>query len=243
MQENRPWFEVWFDSPWYHILYAEHDSAEAQIFADALLPFLAPYDIKTVLDLGCGKGRYARMLNERGLQVTGIDLSAANIEYAKQFENPNLCFDIGDMRGLKSSNFQMVICMFTSFGYFETAEDNLDVLKEAHRALLPGGLFLIDFFNLQKTTADLVAYEEVRRGQVLFKISRKLEGRFVHKEIEVMGVAEPCKYHERVMAFSPKELEGMFAASGFSILAIFGNYKLEKFDESLSERFIIVGRK
>ncbi|HET6957539.1 MAG TPA: methyltransferase domain-containing protein, partial [Vicinamibacterales bacterium] len=84
------WFASWFDSPHYHQLYAHRDEAEAARFVDALVARVRPREGARVLDLGCGAGRHARRLASKGLQVTGIDLSANSIAEAKKTERPHL---------------------------------------------------------------------------------------------------------------------------------------------------------
>src|SRR5690349_12033250 len=71
-----PWFASWFDSHYYHKLYAHRDDAEAAGFIDALMARLRPERAAAMLDLGCGAGRHSRYLATKGYAVTGLDLAA-----------------------------------------------------------------------------------------------------------------------------------------------------------------------
>src|SRR6187397_419384 len=96
--KNKEWFETWFDSPYYHILYEHRDEEEAESLMDNILTLLNLPASALVLDVACGKGRHAIHLAEKGLVVTGIDLSWKNISYAQRFERENLSFFVHDMR-------------------------------------------------------------------------------------------------------------------------------------------------
>ena len=98
MSERTEWFDEWFDSPYYHILYKHRDYEEAKDFLDTLIRYFRIKPNHKVLDLACGKGRHSIYLNEQGFDVTGVDLSEQNITHARQFQNERLTFDIHDMR-------------------------------------------------------------------------------------------------------------------------------------------------
>ena len=85
MKDSKAWFESWFDSPYYHILYKDRDMKEAEEFIDHLMDRLHLPSGSKILDMGCGKGRHSVYLNRKGYNITGIDLSKENIAYCKQF--------------------------------------------------------------------------------------------------------------------------------------------------------------
>jgi 2-polyprenyl-3-methyl-5-hydroxy-6-metoxy-1,4-benzoquinol methylase len=77
------WFRTWFNSPYYHKLYQQHNDQEAWEFISRLVDYLQIPITEEVLDLACGKGRHARSFNKLGYQVTGLDLSEESILAAK----------------------------------------------------------------------------------------------------------------------------------------------------------------
>ena len=114
------WFETWFDSPYYHILYQNRNEKEASIFIDGLIQYLQPKTNQRFLDLACGKGRHALQISEKGFATMGVDLSANSIEFAQQFESKLLHFAVHDMREvIPAAEFDYILNLFTSFGYFE----------------------------------------------------------------------------------------------------------------------------
>ena len=84
------WFEEWFDTPYYHILYSNRDYREAENFLNLLTGFLKLEKKSSIIDLACGKGRHSIYLNKLGYKVLGLDLSEQSISYDKKFEN--VCF-------------------------------------------------------------------------------------------------------------------------------------------------------
>ena len=130
------WFSDWFDSKYYHILYTDRDNTEAEHFISNILDFLKPGKDQHILDLACGKGRHSKLLNDLGYRVTGVDLSENSIMQAKQFSNDRLIFDTHDMRDVYAENeFDFVLNLFTSFGYFNSSQENRRVVCAIEKQL------------------------------------------------------------------------------------------------------------
>ena len=141
---QRKWFQYWFNSPYYHILYQKRNDAEAEHFIDNLTAFLKPAPNTKMLDIACGKGRHAIYLNKEGFDVTGIDLSEHSIKHAKKFEKDNLHFLVHDMRKLFYINyFDIAFNLFTSFGYFETENEHVNALKSFRKSLNKDGILIL----------------------------------------------------------------------------------------------------
>jgi len=64
IEQNNEWFKSWFDSDYYHILYAHRDEKEAEVFLSNLIQKLKIKQGSSILDLGCGRGRHARLLKK-----------------------------------------------------------------------------------------------------------------------------------------------------------------------------------
>lgn len=113
---------------------------------------------QALLDLCCGSGRHSVELAKKGVSVTGYDFSKEYLADAREAAKKagiKIDFIRGDMRELKFKNgFDAVICMWTSFGYFNKA-GNLKVLLGVSGALKPGGRFLLDVVNKDRLKANL----------------------------------------------------------------------------------------
>jgi len=98
-----------------------------------------------VLDLACGHGRITNPLAARGCTMTGLDVTPAFLDQARQ--GLAVEYVAGDMRALPwSERFDGILNWFTAYGYVED-EDNRAVLTQAYQALKPGGTLLIDLNN------------------------------------------------------------------------------------------------
>lgn len=242
MKSEKEWFDDWFDSPYYHVLYKNHDDKEAQYFIDSFLSeFKLTPDLK-VMDLACGRGRHAAYLNSLGHEVVGIDLSKHNIEYARRLENETLKFIRHDMRQpFPVSNFDIILNVFTSFGYFHTIRENWKAVLRVYDSLKDGGMFLLDFFNPSKVTEHLVPYQEKTIDGILFKIQKEVKrGNCLIKQIDFTVDGQDHHFRERVRLITQEQFIGAFRKMGLSIKGIYGDYEFNPYVESESQRLIFV---
>ncbi|AHJ95622.1 class I SAM-dependent methyltransferase [Hymenobacter swuensis] len=239
------WFSTWFDSPYYHRLYQNRDYAEARDFLSRLLTHLHPKPGATLLDLACGKGRHALYLSEQGYGVTGVDLSAQSIAYARQFAHAQLHFHVHDMREpLPYGPFDFVLNLFTSFGYFEHEAENVVALRNAAATLKPGGKMVIDFLNTEQSIRELVAHETKIVDNTSFHLYRHFHNDFIVKEISFLdeqGLEQ--RFEERVRALSRERFEEYFRMAGLRLAEVLGDYHLHPFDPATSPRMIFVLKK
>lgn len=238
------WFKDWFNTPYYHILYGGHNNEEALTFIKALDTRLQFIKGGTALDLACGKGRHSINLNKIGLNVTGVDLSSESIAYAKQFESETLHFEVHDMRKpFKQGFFDYVFNLFTSFGYFENADDNLATLQGVCENLKTGGLFIQDFFNADYVEKHMISEHRVMAGEICFNITKSIHNNKIIKHIRFKDNGCDMAFKEEVSLFHLSDFESMYNKAGLSIQKVFGDYQLNDFDIENSKRLIIISSK
>jgi SAM-dependent methyltransferase len=239
-KNSENWFSTWFDSPYYHILYKNRNEEEAQVFMDNITNYLNMPENGTILDLACGKGRHSIYLNKLGYKVTGVDLSENSIAIAKESSNESLRFKTHDMREPMNETYDAVFNLFTSFGYFDTSEDNIKTLKAIKDSINEYGFGVIDFFNADFIIENLVAEETKEIDGITFNIKRFVENKKIIKEIRFEDKGETYNFTEKVSAFTLADFEAMMEEAGIYLLEIFGDYKLKKFYKSQSERLIMI---
>jgi cyclopropane fatty-acyl-phospholipid synthase-like methyltransferase len=244
---GKEWFDTWFDSEYYHLLYKNRNDDEAQLFINNIVTHLGLQQGQKVFDLACGKGRHSMMLNQLGLDVIGADLSENSITYAKQFENETLQFFVHDMRSILRSNyFDVVMNCFTSFGYFKHRHHNELVAQAMVNASKKNGKIVIDFINSIKGEASIKAKAdfEIIEGNTTFHVFKKLENGYFLKDIAVHDANKPVQhFSESVQAFYLQDFIDLFDKAGATLLEYFGDYQLHKFTESTSPRLIMVFEK
>ncbi len=238
------WFKNWFDSPYYHILYKNRNEKEAKSFIDNLINYLQIPNKSKVLDIACGKGRHSIYFNKKGMDVTGIDLSQNNINFAKKKENITLKFAVHDMRRIfKKNKFDIAVNLFTSFGYFENNEDEKKSLDAMAKNLKAGGILIIDFMNIKKITNSLVKYEKKKINDVKFEINRSFKDNYIIKDIVFSDKGKDYRFQEKVKALTLTDFSKLIYQAQLKIINIFGNYKLEDFNALKSDRLIIFCKK
>jgi len=240
MIEEKEWFENWFDTSFYHLLYDYRNDDEAEFFMNNLIGFLNLSKGNKILDLPCGKGRHSILLHGLGYNVTGADLSANSISHAKQFEQEDLSFLIHDMRDPVNGSYDAIFNLFTSFGYFNQETTNIQVLKNFKEALRPGGHIVVDFLNLRRVEQELVPMERITKNGVKFVINKSITENFIIKDIQVITDQKSYDYVEKVQALDFEKMNYFAKSAGLEIRQAFGDYRLNPYDSETSERLILI---
>jgi SAM-dependent methyltransferase len=238
------WFKEWFDSPYYHLLYEKRDDKEAVDFLTQLFNNLTIEPSAKLLDLACGNGRHSRTMAQLGYNTVGVDLSPNNIQIAKQIKSDLTHFFVHDMRQVfKKNEFDAVLNLFTSFGYFVDKNDNIQTLNSVYENLKPGAIFVQDFLNAESVIKNLVEKETINRGDVVFEITRTIIDQQIIKNISFEVGQETYEFSEEVTLFTLSDFEQMYQKVGFKIKHLYGDYQLNTYNPSSSDRLILISEK
>ncbi len=152
--QKKQWFDD--DSFWkgtYPYMFPDTKFINAQTEVMKLLKLVRPKG-NAVLDLCCGPGRCSVPLAKKGYDVTGVDLSPFLLNKAKSYARKakvNIELIQNDMRDfIRPYEFDLVISMYSSFGYFEDKQEDLLVLKNIFTNLKPGGSLLMDMGSKER---------------------------------------------------------------------------------------------
>jgi SAM-dependent methyltransferase len=243
---EQAWYKNWFNSSFYHKLYFKRDEKEAEAFINQLIRRLQPPAGAKMLDVACGKGRHSKILAAKDYQVTGIDISPDSIRSAKKAEKENLEFFVHDMRlPFRSNFFHYVFNFFTSFGYFRTRREHDAAFRTITSALLPGGLFVIDYLNVHYAEDHLVAAENRVIDGTQYDIHRWDDETHFYKKITVTdsSLKQPMSYTEKVAKFTLGDFNDMLSYQGLQVQEVFGDYSFSHYDVKKSPRLIIISKK
>ncbi|MFI1014397.1 class I SAM-dependent methyltransferase [Streptomyces sp. NPDC020965] len=221
------------------------EAMDALVRSSALLDF--PKGTR-VLDLCCGPGLFLVPLAARGYTVSGLDLSPAMLELAR-----DACARAGaDVRLVQADMldhaepgaYDVILNVFTSFGYFADPADNLRVLTTARRNLAPGGRLLVDVMGKEvlagwigrPKAVDLPDGSFVVQRDTVLDSWRRLRTDWTH----VRGdTARTASIH--CTLYSAAELCELFVAAGFTGVECFGDFDGGPYDQH-SRRLIVQGR-
>lgn len=241
--------EAWYEKSFgqdYLLVYKHRDMQGAQAEASRMAGWLTLAPGASILDLCCGMGRHSLALAEEGYRVTGMDLSEVLLAEARRLdERGQVEWVRGDMRRVPLQGpYDGVVNLFTSFGYFETDEENGAVLREIGRLLAPGGRFLIDFLNARFVERHLVPSSERQDGAVTIRESRSIENGYVCKRIVLSEPGKPDRsYRERVRLYGLEDFRRLLAGTGLKLDQVHGDYESGTYSEEESKRLILVGTK
>lgn len=243
MHQEQEWFSTWFDSPYYHILYGHRDEQEARDFLDRLIALPFFQQAHDVADVCCGKGRHAAYLHQRGFEVTGYDLSSASIHYCNSIAGAGMRFAVHDIREpLPHHGFDVVLNLFTSFGYFNIDQDHQVAFENMCHALNENGRFIIDFLNPEQIKKNLIGKEVVIKGGIRFEIERTIEHHRLIKKIGFTHEGKRFDFEENVALISLADFQRYLASCGMETELLFGNYELHPYDPSASPRMILIAK-
>ncbi len=243
-EDKEEWFSAWFNSPYYHILYQNRDTEEAQFFLKNIIRHLGIALNHKILDVACGRGLHSIFLNQLGYTVEGIDLSSQNIEAAKKHENENLHFEIHDMRRpYKKDFFNYALNIFTSFGYFENDNDHQLAITSIAGSLKRGGIFILDFLNPYRVINNLIKEDSKVIEGIQFNINRVFDGENIIKEINFEDEGKHYQFKEKVKAIRRLSFLTYFRNANLMHLQTFGDYQLNDYKPEISERMIFIVKK
>jgi SAM-dependent methyltransferase len=242
------WWKDFFDADYLKV-YQDVDMQTAQKEADFVRKTLKLRRGQKVLDVCCGYGRHAVPLARAGLAVTGFDHSRFFLNKARREAKKarvNLTLVEGDVRAMSFDPvFDAAINMFTSIGFFESDEENYQLIERAAAALKPGGQFLLDTIN-----RDMIVRHPQRRGWREIRGGVSLEAPspdWCRSRLNVDRTLIFTNGRRRKRSFSLRiytlaEVVGMFERAGLEITKTFGNFDGSKYTLD-SPRIIVVGRK
>lgn len=244
---NEAWYEDWFGEDYLKVYpHRDEDEARQQVdFVERIMPLSSA---RRILDLGCGSGRHALEMSERGYNITCFDLSSVLLSMAKKKGgNDNCCvrFVEGDMRDLPfKSVFDVVVSFFTTFGYFETDEENVKTLLSIKHVLKPGGAFMQDYLNKDYVIKNLVPVDSRTENGFEMKQERRFnaQAQRIEKKITLSENGKSREYFESVRVYTLEEMQSMIAHAGLILTQTFGNFDGSPFSEA-SPRLILTGRK
>ncbi len=239
------WYEQWFDTDEYELVYQNRDDGEATGAINMIEEIANPLAGGTVLDVGCGRGRHSLSLASRGYRVTGLDLSKRSLESARRKAEEvgaDVTFIHGDMRDPVDGSFDMVVNLFTAFGYFEAEKEHQRAVDAMAGALNPDAVLVQDFLNPGYIKANFVPADRRTVGSLEIRQRRRIKENRIVKTIEFVRKDGSHSFQESVALLALDDFERFYAAAGLQLLEVRGDYHGGDFHET-SPRCILFSKR
>ena len=207
---------------------------------------------RLILDLPCGYGRHSIALAKHGHLVVGSDINSIHLSRARaEAGKQGVAVDFRQENMLEidyEKKFDIVINMFYSFGFFETDEENMEVLRRIYAALRSCGRFLMHTdVNIPRIMAGKYKQDEIRTlssGNRLRVIdhfnpeTKRIEGAWIISNL----AGKEIRKDYSVRVYEKNEFITMCLQAGFSKCIAYGNWKEKAYSED-SEEIMFVATK
>ena len=255
-----PQSEVYRYPRYYAIGYRWNTEAECD-FVEACLKAHGPPEATRILDLGCGSGRHMTELATRGYTLRGVDLSPEMVAYVTQAAAAaglSITATVGDLRQLRvGGTFDAAMCFMDTFRFLLTNDDIRSHLQAVAQRLVPGGLYLIDFWvpsQWEKAGNEIHQWEQadgdttvrvfyLQHPESVDPVTQTFEDELVFEVQEDGQTREIRGGPTRTRLILPQEFAALVESAGvFDLVGTYGAFDLaQPFDRtSLSWRMISV---
>ena len=253
----------WFEKEDFWVTFAPimFDDArwqEAPAVAEYVKKLAGLKEGQTVLDAGCGLGRISVELALLGLDVTGVDIIQTELEAAKESaeaEGLDINFVNADLRTLNTNKkYDCVVNLYTSFGYCDTREEDMLILKNMADSVKPGGTFIMECTSRETAVLYWTSGEIFERAGYKVVTEFKVEGAWEGLSSRWMLYPKDTKDSELKTTTAIKDhtfIQRLYPASflrdklkdfGFTKVNVYGDFDLSPYDQN-ARTMIIVGKK
>jgi ubiquinone/menaquinone biosynthesis C-methylase UbiE len=241
---------------YYDVMHQHRNYGQECQFANNLIQKYCP-GAKRVLDICCGTGEHAIRMAQLGYEVTGIDASRDMIKFANEKvkkEGVSVEFRCIDAHALNIvGEFQAAYCLGYTFHYMTTYSEVISFFTRINEALLPQGIFLVDFIDawglIEGFHRDKYVYRH--EGTTIFQFEQtNLDKKKRVRHIEFYyvidyndGHAKTIFAEEDIRIFFDDEVQMLLSNCGFEKIKSFGNYTPDTNASGDSNIIIVIGQK
>jgi SAM-dependent methyltransferase len=240
------WFEnEEFWRTFYPFMFSEKRMAAAAGEVDRVLA-LSGVAGGAVLDLCCGPARHSLVLAQRGFSVTGVDRSAFLLAKARE-RTADAALELveADMRDFaRPGRFDLALSLFTSFGYFDSRDEDLAVLRNIRGSLKSGGVLLMDVISKEYLAARPCAtiWENWPTGEIHVQHFDVFPGwARIRVQWLLIDGERARRFEFEHNLYSGQELVALLERAGFADVRLFGSLDGTPYDATAS-RLVARGR-
>lgn len=229
-------------------MFADERWIRAPEEVDGILELTGVETPASVLDMACGPGRHCLELARRGFRVTGVDRSPGHLETARrraEKEGLDVRLIESDMREFaEPGGFELVLNLYTSFGFFEDPEEDRRVARNMVDALAPGGRLVMDLMGKEVVARIFRSRDWRETDGELWLFERAVTDGWSWMENRWIRIRDGERREWSVdhRIYAASELTAMLAETGLAGVRTYGSLKGAPYDHE-AERLVVVGRK
>jgi SAM-dependent methyltransferase len=222
------WFEnEEFWRTFYPYMFGERKTAAAQGEVERVLA-LSGVTRGRVLDLCCGPARHSLILAQKGFAVTGVDRSPFLLSKARErAAGADVELVEADMRDfVRPGAFNLALSLFTSFGYLDTHDEDLAVLRNVRASLKQGGVFVMDVMSKEYVISQgcATSWEQWPSGEIHVHHYDVFPGWGRLRLTWLLVEGERARRFEfEHNVYSGQELSSLLERAGFTDVQIYGS--------------------
>lgn len=238
-------------SKYYMYAIANDTSFETNFLSEIYKKYNLPTNGK-ILDCCCGVGRHDYLLANAGYQVTGIDISKAQITNAKKIHNhKNIDYHVMDVRhiDLLEKNYDMSICMWTTYNYLSQDSDFVSFIKSNYQHQHKGSLMVLDSKNIPRlnsrrvykrnsSTDNGIEIELIVNKYIINNIQNSQYLYFIKDKD-----ARKFYFDDEFVRFYTLDEITKLVNEYYEVVDVFGDFDFSSYDKKMSNRFIVVLRR
>ena len=201
----------------------------------------------TLLDVGCGQGRYSLAFAKRGFHVTGLDSSASLLKEARRLALRVGCridWILGDMRALPLLPRYRLAILFDSLGFFDTEEEDNAVFHEMARVIRPDGWLVFVVVNGQRILNAFEPQDQQEADGRSIVVQRAFDPvrRIISEVVTIRDGHATYSAERRQRLYGVSELTEAAARGGRIVHSLFGGLTGQPFDQATSAKVVMFCR-
>lgn len=212
------------------------------------------HQIGCALDAGCGTGFHSFLLARLGVSVTGVDMSGAMVEKARQHAQ-RLGVDVRfvqsrfqDLGSTLGGQFDAVVCMGNSLAHLLSRDDLGDALHAFETVLHPGGILFAQVLNYERILRDRERVQSIReKDGAMYVRYYEYCGELIQFHIlKLIRSGSDIEHSLNTVTLRPilgQELVSAIEVAGFEKVGIFGGIAMEAFDPATSKDLVLLAHK
>jgi SAM-dependent methyltransferase len=241
------WYKSFFGSDYLNIWDKRFDFTVRTLYEiDVIIKISNLKPGKKILDLCCGQGRHSIELAKKGYVVTGVDISNYLLVKAKldaERKRLKINFVLDDIRywGTKEK-FDLVISMFTSFGYF-TDRENECLIERISSLLKKSGRFILDIPNKDWSIRNLKKKSEINLGEISILEEKRYDPKTKRLNTTTKISNKRKVLFRSIRLYSLEEIFQILTKERLEIKNVYRDFDLNRFDKFRGKRMLIYCKK